>query len=100
MAIFMACFGHTTVTADVHAKNVSNLKAACKTLNTHLADQYYLAGDNLTVADILAAGYLTLAFQTVLDAGFRKSMKDISEWFERIVGLPSFVRRFGYIKMI
>ena len=27
-------------------------------------------------------------------------MDNVSEWFERIVGLPSFVRRFGYIGMI
>lgn len=27
-------------------------------------------------------------------------MDNLSEWFERIVGLPSFVRRFGYIGMI
>jgi hypothetical protein len=99
MPIAMACLGHTTVEADVHAKNVAALKAACKTLNAHLADQHFLVGDNLTVADILAAGSLIMAFQTVLDASFRKSMEDVSEWFERVVGLPSFVRRCGYIRM-
>ena len=26
-------------------------------------------------------------------------MSDVSEWFERVVGLPSFVRRCGYIRM-
>jgi len=73
------------------------LKSACKTLNAHLADKHFLVGDNLTVADIHTAGALVIAFQTVLDAGFRKSMPDVSEWFERVAGLPSFVRRFGYI---
>jgi len=26
-------------------------------------------------------------------------MSDVSEWFERVVGLPSFVRRCGYVRM-
>lgn len=60
--VAMACLGHTTVAADVHATNVSNLKAALKTLNSHLADSHFLVGDNLTVADILAAGSLIMAF--------------------------------------
>jgi len=40
-----------------------------------------------------------MAYQTVLDAGFRKGMPAVTEWFERCVGLPSFVRRLGYVKM-
>lgn len=60
--VAMACLGHTTVAADVHATNVANLKAALKTLNAHLADSHFLVGDNLTVADILAAGSLIMAF--------------------------------------
>jgi len=99
MPIAMACLGHTTVAADVHSKNVQTLKDALKTLNAHLADNHFLVGDNLTIADIVAAGTLILGFQTVLDAAFRKSMPDVSEWFERVVGLPSFVRRCGYMRM-
>jgi len=68
-------------------------------LNAHLEDNHFLVGDNLTVADILAAGSLILGFQTVLDAAFRKSVPDLTEWFERVVGLPSFVRRCGYTRM-
>jgi translation elongation factor EF-1beta len=98
MPVAMACLGHTTVDADTHAKNVAALKAACKTLNAHLADQHFLVGDNLTVADVITAGHLILGFQTVLDAGFRKSNPDVSEWFERVTGLPSFVRRCGYTR--
>jgi translation elongation factor EF-1beta len=99
MPVAMACLGHTTVDAKVHGENVAALKAVCKVLNAHLADQHFLVGDNLTVADVVTAGHLSLGFQTVLDAAFRKSMPDVSEWFERVVGLPSFVRRCGYMRM-
>lgn len=99
MSVAMACLGHTTVADDVHARNVEALKTAVNRLDEHLADNHFLVGDNLTVADVLAAGSLIMAFQTVLDASWRKSHADVTEWFERVVGLPSFVRRCGYIRL-
>ena len=34
-----------------------------------------------------------------MDTSFRKTIPNVSEWFERCVGLPSFVRRVGYVKL-
>jgi glutathione S-transferase/translation elongation factor EF-1beta len=98
MPVAMACLGHTTVAADVHSKNVATLKAAVKVLNSHFEDNYFLVGDNLTISDVVAAGTLILAFQTVLDAGFRKSHENVADWFSRVTALPSFVRRCGYVR--
>jgi len=99
LPVAMAALGHQTVTAEVFNGRVADLKAQVKTLNSHLEDNHFLVGDNLTVADVIAAGSLIMAYQTVLDAGFRKSNSNVSEWFERVVGLPSFVRRCGYVRM-
>jgi len=85
---------------ETHAASVADLKSACKFVNAHLEDKYFLVGDSVTTADLFAAGPLVMAFQTVLDAKFRKSMPHFSQWFERIVGLPSFVRRNGYVILI
>jgi len=57
-----SCLGHVTTAADVHAKNVAALKDAIKPLSALLESQHFLVGDNLTVADILAAGSLVMAF--------------------------------------
>jgi glutathione S-transferase/translation elongation factor EF-1beta len=99
LPVAMAVLGHNTVSAEVFNGRVNDLKAQVKTLNAHLEDNHFLVGDNLTVADVVAAGSLIMAFQTVLDAGFRKSNSNVAEWFERVVGLPSFVRRCGYVRM-
>ena len=53
----------------------------CKVLNDHLKDKHFLVGNNLTIADVVAACSLIMAYQTVLDAGFRKGMPAVTEWF-------------------
>ena len=68
-------------------------------LNKFLDGNYYLVGDNLTIADIMVASNLTIPMQTVFDGGVRKAIPHVTEWFERIVSLPSFVKSCGYIKL-
>jgi elongation factor 1-gamma len=99
MPVIYAALGRTVVKAEVFQAGVKNIKSVVKVLNDHLAEKHFLVGDNLTIADVVAACSLIMAYQTVLDAGFRKGMPHVTEWFERCVGLPSFVRRLGYIKM-
>ena len=60
--IAYGCLGIKVIDAETHVKNVASLKSVCKTLNAHLADQHFLVGDNLTVADIIAAGGLVMGF--------------------------------------
>lgn len=40
---------------------------------------------------------MSYAFQTILDAGFRKAMPNLTAWFERWAAEPAIVRRFGHI---
>jgi len=57
-----------------------------------------LVGNRLTVADIFVAVVLLLAFQTTLDAGFRKAMPNVANWVERVVKLPQVVAQMGNVK--
>ena len=100
MPVLYAALGHSVVKQEVFTAAVAKVKSVMKVLNTHLADKHFLVGDNLTVADVVVANSLVVLFQTVLDAGFRKGMPHVSEYFERCVGLPSFVRRLGYVKVV
>ena len=99
MPVVKAALGHTIIKADEFTAGVKELKAVCKVLNDHLKDKHFLVGDNLTIADVVVSCSLIVAYQTVLDAGFRKGFAAVSEWFQKCMGLPSFVRRLGYIKM-
>lgn len=41
---------------------------------------------------------MAFAFQTVLDAGYRKAMANVTKWMERVVALPEFVSVSGNVK--
>ena len=92
-----AVFG-TGVKAEVHAMALKGLKEDCKVLNTLLADKIWLCGSTLTFADVHMFTSLAPAFQLSLDAGFRKAMPALSEWFDKMASLPVVVGRLGYVK--
>lgn len=68
-------------------------------MNKYLDGKYYLVGDSVTIADVMVASYLIIPFQTIFDGGYRKAIPHVTEWFERMVSLPSFVKSVGYVKL-
>jgi elongation factor 1-gamma len=76
-----------------------NLKAHLKVMNTALEGKKWLAGDEASVADVIVAAALMLNFQTTLDAGFRKAMKNVDTWASACYALPSFKKIFGNVQM-
>ena len=88
----------TKINPDGHATAVKELKETCKILNTYLTGNKWLAGNSMTFADIHMFTSLAPAFQLTLDAGFRKAMTALTEWFEKVSRLPVVVARVGYIK--
>jgi translation elongation factor EF-1beta len=73
-------------------------KEHAKVLDTYLKGKNFLVGSKLTIADFYLANSMTLSFQTMFDAGFRKAMPNLTKWFESIISTPAFVKRFGVIK--
>ena len=66
-----------------------------KILNSALDGKKFLVGDSLSIADISVAVKLMALFQTVLDAGFRKAMGNVTKWAESIYSHASVVKVFG-----
>lgn len=97
--IMYGVFGHKEMAAATFNEHIKTLKTNMMTLNKYLDGKYYLVGGNLTIADIMVASYLVIPMQTVFDGGYRKAIPHVTEWFERIVSLPSFVKSCGYIKL-
>lgn len=68
-------------------------------MNTALEGKKFLLGDDLSVADIIIANCLMYGFQTVLDQGFMKSIKNVNEWAARVFALPEHIHVFGKVQM-
>jgi len=100
MPVLMPVLGHVVVPQKAFNGALTKLKSLCKVLDTHLKGKQYMVGGNVTVADILLATAFIPAFQTVLDAGFRKSMANFSGWFARCTGNQGFINVVGIIKPI
>ena len=99
MPVAGSVLGHKTIPKEVYAEHLKTLKSHVKVLDSYLADKPFLVGENLTVADVVVALALLIPMQLVLDPAARSGMPHVSEWFEKCVGLPSFVRRLGYTKL-
>jgi len=78
---------------------MKKLKAHMKILDSYLDGKYYLVGDNITIADIMVAMYLSIPYQMLFDAGYRKAIPNATEWFEKIISLPAVIKTCGYIKL-
>jgi glutathione S-transferase len=79
-------------------EGVKHAKEQAKILDTYLKGKQFLVGSKITLADLYLTNSLTLTFQTIFDAGFRKAMPNLTKWFESITSTPAFVKRFGVIK--
>jgi len=79
-------------------EGVKHAKEQAKVLDTYLKGKEFLVGSKITLADLYLANSMTLSFQTLFDAGFRKAMPNLAKWFETISSTPAFVKRFGVIK--
>jgi translation elongation factor EF-1beta len=68
-------------------------------LNTHLAGKTFMVAQRITLADLAIFVPMSIAFGFVLDAGFRKAMPNVSDWFARVAAQSCVIRVAGNAKM-
>merc|ERR1711990_148650 len=78
---------------------MKDLKGHLKTIDTALKDKKWLVGNEMTIADTYLAVSLLLNFQTTLDGGFRKAMKNVNGWAEACFAHASVKKVFGAVQM-
>ena len=88
-------FGWADITQAEWNESSKFVKAQFKIINTHLDGKQWLVGNEITVADINVAIIYSLVLQTILDGGYRKAMKNASDWAERVFAHPSVVKVIG-----
>lgn len=76
-----------------------DLKKVFTTLNQALRTRTYLVGERVSLADIIVAGNLLLAYQYVADEEFRKSFENVTRWFTTIVNQPNFQKVSGPVTL-
>jgi len=84
---------------DAYNAAVKGIKEQAKKLNDHLEGKTFLVGQRLTIADIATFLPMSMAFAFVLDAGFRKAMPNVSDWFARVAAQSCVINAAGVRKM-
>ena len=92
-------FGECEVMQDVWNTAMKDLKGHLKVIDNALKDKKWLVGSEMTVADLYLAVSLMLNFQTTLDGGFRKAMKNVNAWAEACFANASVKKVFGAVQM-
>ena len=71
--------------ADVNAFLAMRLASALKVMETHLENRDWLAGEEITIADVACAGYLFYTEDFTFD---RTDYPNIDDWLDRIAAQP------------
>ena len=95
LTVCYGIFGWFEVTQGDWNEANKNIKSNFKIINTHLEGKKWLVGEEMTIADVYLAIVLSNLLQTTLDAGFRKAMKNASDWAERVFSNPSVIKILG-----
>ena len=99
MKALIPVFGYGKTNEEDFKNHVKTLKDNLRVVETHLKNNDYLVGKNLTIADIQFAAFLVFPMATLLEGGFRKSIPRVTELFTKVASLEPFVERFGRVRM-
>ena len=70
-----------------------------KHLNSRVSANQWLVGSRITLADLLLGTLLVAPYGTLIETNQQtKAYANVTQWFESVIKLPSFVASFGYIK--
>lgn len=70
-----------------------------KILDNHLKVNNYMVGSKLTIADIALVSVLVNAFRFLFEEKFRKSIPNVTRWFETVVDNAAFQKVWGKIRL-
>lgn len=97
--VYTGIFGWGEISQADWNEAMAKLKKDVRVLHTALEGKKWLLGDEMSIADIILANSLLYAFQTVLDAGFRKSCKNLEAWATTCYDVPEMVTVHGKVHL-
>ncbi|EAR93840.1 glutathione S-transferase (macronuclear) [Tetrahymena thermophila SB210] len=90
-----AIFGFKPADKEVLKAAKQETFSVLRILNERLTHHKYLAGENLTIADIQLATFLNLAFRVTISGEQKKPIAKVVEYFVRVAQLPEFTKYHG-----
>lgn len=84
LKVILPVFGYAAISDENNKDCNKRMKDYLRSLDETLKDKQYFVGDKLSLADVYVASTLNIFFATVLDAGFRKAIPNLTKWYESV----------------
>ena len=102
-ALMTTCFGgvygpllgYFPTTDEKFKADMKKFKDHLRSLDSLVKDKEFAYGDSLTIADIFLIVHLNQALATVIDAGFRKAIPNLTAWYEKLRSNELFMTALG-----
>jgi glutathione S-transferase len=91
-------FGNTKMDDEKMAANLKQLQDSGRVLNKYLEGKDWIADNMFTLADMYVGCMMMQAFQVLLDHKYRKSVPNLTKWFDKVCLEPRIQHRFGVVQ--
>lgn len=99
MQLILPIQGWIQFCKDRHKRAWNDVTAYLKVLDNHLKVNTFMVGKKLTIADISLVSILVNPFKFIFEEKFRKSVPNVTKWFESICELPAFAKVWGKVRL-
>ncbi|KAI5620474.1 valine--tRNA ligase [Silurus asotus] len=96
-AVVFPLLGVTGIDKKLQQTSHGELLRVLKILDQSLEPRTFLVGESLSLADMAVATAVLLPFKYVLDSSNRKSLVNLSRWFDTCVNQPEFLKVLGKV---
>lgn len=69
-------------------------------IEAHLANNTYLSGERITLADLFGAGLISRGFQYFFDKAWRAEYPNVTRWYETVYNQPIYTNVAGKLNFI
>ena len=95
-SIIYPIFGWNDFCKESFNRDNQKLKDYLKIIENELSKKKYIAGENLTLADVVLFRYLRYLMMFSIPQGLRQSQyKNLEKWFENLMNTPEAVSAYG-----
>ncbi|XP_026795850.3 valine--tRNA ligase [Pangasianodon hypophthalmus] len=98
-AVALPLLGVTGIDKKLQQSSHGELLRALKILDQALEPRTFLVGESVSLADMAVAMAVLLPFKYVLEPSTRKSLVNVSRWFDTCVNQPRFLKVLGKISL-
>jgi len=91
-------FGYLQYHPKAYADAKKDIEKALAVLNTHLLNNTYLVGNQITLADICVVSALVDMYRMVFTPAFTKPFGNVARWFNTCINQPQFSKVIGKVE--